>query len=63
MPSPFSMRIPLKAALLLTPLCVLSSAEPVTNSIGIRFVPIEAGTFTMGQDGPLLEDYMESVRE
>ena len=62
MPSPFSMRIPLKAALLLTPLCVLSSAEPVTNSIGIRLVPIEAGTFTMGQDGPLLEDYMGQKR-
>ncbi|MFM8891030.1 MAG: formylglycine-generating enzyme family protein, partial [Planctomycetia bacterium] len=28
------------------------AAEPVTNSIGMRFVPIEPGAFTMGQDGP-----------
>jgi hypothetical protein len=49
----------------LTFLCLLTSlhaAEPVTNSIGIRLVRIEAGTFTMGQDGPPLEDYLRQKR-
>jgi len=62
MTSPHALSGFLKAALLFTPLCVLCSAEPVTNSIGIRLVPIEAGTFTMGQDGPPLEDYMGQKR-
>lgn len=26
--------------------------EPITNSIGMKLVPIDAGSFTMGQDGP-----------
>jgi formylglycine-generating enzyme required for sulfatase activity len=34
------------------------TAEPVTNSIGMKFVRIEPGTFTMGQDGPPMEDYL-----
>lgn len=53
---------PVHAALLFAPLSVLPAAEPLTNSVGIRLVPIEAGTFTMGQDGPLLEDYMGQKR-
>ena len=40
------------ATLLLAPLEVLQAAEPVTNSIGMTLVRIEAGTFTMWQDGP-----------
>ena len=39
------------APLLLAPLAALS-AEPITNSIGMKLVRIEPGTFTMGQDGP-----------
>ena len=38
-------------ALLLAPLAS-QSAEPITNSIGTKFVPLEPGTCTMGQDGP-----------
>ena len=38
------------------------SADPVTNSIGIKLMPIEPGTFTMGQDGPPLEDYLRQKR-
>jgi formylglycine-generating enzyme required for sulfatase activity len=39
-------------AMLLAPLAVLHAAEPITNSIGMKLVRIEAGTFTMGHDGP-----------
>jgi formylglycine-generating enzyme required for sulfatase activity len=49
----------------LTFLCLLTSlhaADPVTNSLGMRLVRIEAGTFTMGQDGPPLEDYLRQKR-
>lgn len=28
------------------------AAEPITNSIGMKLVPISPGNFTMGQDGP-----------
>ena len=38
------------------------TAEPVTNSIGMKLVRIKAGTFTMGQDGPPLEDYLRQKR-
>jgi sulfatase modifying factor 1 len=38
------------------------AAEPSTNSIGMRFVRIQPGTFTMGQDGPPMEDYMGQRR-
>lgn len=31
-----------------TPLC----AEPITNSIDMKLVPVSPGSFTMGQDGP-----------
>ena len=43
--------------------CLLTSlqaAEPITNSIGIKLVRIESGTFTMGQDGPQT-DYKMSI--
>jgi len=40
------------------------TAEPIasTNSIGIQLVPIPAGSFTMGQDGPPMEDYLRQKR-
>ena len=43
----------LLTALLLAP-PALPADEPITNSIGMKLVPIEPGTFTMGQDGPPL---------
>jgi len=50
----------------LTSFCLLitalPAAEPITNSIGMKLVRIEAGKFTMGQDGPLMEDYMGQHR-
>ena len=39
-------------ALLLASQAALRAAEPITNSIGMKLVPISPGTFTMGQDGP-----------
>ncbi len=39
------------AALLLATVA-LQAAEPITSSIGMKFVLIEAGSFTMGQDRP-----------
>jgi formylglycine-generating enzyme required for sulfatase activity len=30
----------------------LPAAEPITNSIGMKLVPVSLGSFTMGQDGP-----------
>ena len=47
---------------LLAALAGLSAAEPVTNSLGMKLVRIEPGTFTMGQDGPPLEDYLRQKR-
>ena len=38
--------------LILYSLTQLHAAEPITNSIGMRLVRIEAGSFAMGQDGP-----------
>ena len=53
--------IPLVTAfLLVSP--ALHAAEPVVNSIGMRLMPIQPGTFTMGQDGPPLEDYLRQKR-
>jgi sulfatase modifying factor 1 len=49
-------------ALLAAPLAGLRAAEPVTNSIGMKLVRIEAGEFTMGQDGPAVEDYLRQKR-
>ena len=49
-------------AVLLTSFAALHAAEPITNSIGMNLVRIEAGTFTMGQDGPPLEDYLRQKR-
>ena len=43
---------PILTALLLAPLAALHAAEPITNSVGMKLVRIEPGTFTMGQDGP-----------
>ena len=40
----------------------LPAAEPITNSLGMKLVRIEAGSFTMGQDGPPMEDYLRSKR-
>ncbi|GEP42345.1 SUMF1/EgtB/PvdO family nonheme iron enzyme [Brevifollis gellanilyticus] len=34
------------------------SAEPITNSIGMKLVPIEPGSFLMGQDGPAADHRM-----
>ena len=50
------------AALPLAPLAAVHAAVPVTNSIGMEFVRIEPGTFTMGQDGPPMEDYLGRKR-
>jgi formylglycine-generating enzyme required for sulfatase activity len=52
----------LLAALLLAPLAAVHAAEPVANSIGMKLVRIEPGTFTMGQDGPPMEDYLRQKR-
>jgi sulfatase modifying factor 1 len=38
------------------------TAAPVTNSVGMKLMRIEPGTFTMGQDGPPLEDYLRQKR-
>ena len=38
------------------------TAEPITNSIGMTLVRIDPGTFTMGQDGPPMEDYLRQKR-
>jgi formylglycine-generating enzyme required for sulfatase activity len=38
------------------------AAESVINSVGMKLVRIEPGTFTMGQDGPPLEDYVRQRR-
>ncbi|MFM8903998.1 MAG: SUMF1/EgtB/PvdO family nonheme iron enzyme, partial [Verrucomicrobiota bacterium] len=38
------------------------AAEPITNSVGMKLVRIESGTFTMGQDGPPMEDYLRQKR-
>jgi len=40
----------------------LHAAEPVTNTIGMRLMPIKPGSFTMGQDGPPMEDYLRQKR-
>lgn len=54
--------IPLLTTVLVTSLAVGHAAEPLTNSIGMPLVRIEPGTFTLGQDGPPLEDYMGQKR-
>ena len=38
--------------LLFLALSPLLAAEPITNSIGMKLVPIAPGSFIMGQDGP-----------
>jgi len=54
--------IPLLTTVLVTSLAVGHAAELLNNSIGMQLVRIEPGTFTMGQDGPPLEDYMGHKR-
>ena len=49
----------------LAPFVALRGGEApkhVTNSLGMQLVRIEPGTFTMGQDGPPLEDYLGQKR-
>lgn len=46
----------------LAPLTAIHAAEPITNSIGMKLVRIEPGTFMMGQDGPAVEDYLRQKR-
>lgn len=46
--------LPLLTALLLCAPGALHAGESVTNSIGMKLVRIEPGSFTMGQDGPPL---------
>ena len=46
-------------AALLVPLATLHATEPMTNSIGMKLVPIPAGSFTMGQDGPAADYEMK----
>jgi formylglycine-generating enzyme required for sulfatase activity len=50
------------AALLPAPLALLHATEPITNSIGMKLVRIEPGSFVMGQDGPPMEDYLRQKR-
>jgi sulfatase modifying factor 1 len=52
----------LLTAILLAPLTLLNAGEPITNSIGMKLMLIEPGEFTMGQDGPPLEDYLRQKR-
>ncbi len=47
---------------LLLAAAALPAAEPITNSLGMKLVRIEPGTFTMGQDGPPMEDFLRSKR-
>jgi formylglycine-generating enzyme len=42
----------MRSLLFLLAFSSLHSAEPITNSIGMKLVPISPGSFTMGQDGP-----------
>jgi sulfatase modifying factor 1 len=49
-------------AIALSAIGALRAAEPLTNSIGMKLMPIQPGSFTMGQDGPPLEDYMGQRR-
>jgi sulfatase modifying factor 1 len=39
------------------------AAEPVTNSIGMKLVPISPGSFTMGQDGPAADYHVKKHAE
>ncbi len=51
---------PLITALLVASFVALEANEPITNSIGMKLVRIEPGSFLMGQDGPAA-DYKMSV--
>ena len=57
-----SMKSPLTTltTLILYSLTQLHAAEPITNSIGMRLVRIEAGSFAMGQDGPQTDYKMKN---
>ena len=50
-------------SVLLSAHCGLTfAAEPVTNSVGMKLMPIQSGTFTMGQDGPPQDDFIGQKR-
>ncbi len=53
----------MRPLLLLLTLSPLLSAEPITNSIGMKLVPISPGSFTMGQDGPAADDNVKKHAE
>jgi formylglycine-generating enzyme required for sulfatase activity len=50
------------ASFILYSLTPLHAAEPTANSVGMKLMPIQPGTFTMGQDGPPMEDYLRQKR-
>lgn len=55
----------LTIALLLAPLAALHATEPIINSLGMKFVPIQPGTFTRnlrGQDSLICGSVDEVVR-
>ncbi|HRH98595.1 MAG TPA: formylglycine-generating enzyme family protein, partial [Prosthecobacter sp.] len=39
------------------------AAEPVTNSIGMKLVPVSPGSFTMGQNGPAADYHVKKHAE
>jgi sulfatase modifying factor 1 len=49
-------------SVLLTSLAALHAADPTTNSLGMKLMPIQPGTFTMGQDGPPQDDFIGQKR-
>ncbi|MFM9167560.1 MAG: hypothetical protein ACKOQ9_04445, partial [Verrucomicrobiota bacterium] len=49
--------------LLLAPQTALHAAEPITNSVGMKLVPIAPGSFQMGQDGPQTDYRMQNHPE
>jgi sulfatase modifying factor 1 len=51
--------IPLLTTVLVTSLAAGHAAAPLTNSIGMKVMPIQPGTFTMGQDGPQTDYKMQ----
>jgi formylglycine-generating enzyme required for sulfatase activity len=51
--------LPLFTAVLLAPAAALHADEAISNSIGMKLVRIEPGSFTMGQDGPATDYHMK----
>lgn len=54
--------LPFSALALFAALRAAEAPKHVTNSLGMHLVRIEPGTFTMGQDGPPLIDYLGPKR-